>query len=144
MQISKCFIILLAVAIVMFFCNEGSAFSPVVAPNSSKLVPKSYQLRQSHTLQRSRPLMTRFSLSSTTDPNLELNNDEISRYSRHLVLKDVGMAGQKALKNASVLVIGAGGLGSPCLLYLAAAGVGYIGIVVSYINFYTNLRMFSD
>ncbi|KAL7465927.1 hypothetical protein ACHAXS_006227 [Conticribra weissflogii] len=73
--------------------------------------------------------MTRFSLSSTTHPNRELNNDEISRYSRHLVLKDVGMAGQKALKNASVLVIGAGGLGSPCLLYLAAAGVGYIGIV---------------
>lgn len=47
------------------------------------------------------------------------------------MLGDVGMAGQKALKNASVLVIGAGGLGSPCLLYLAAAGVGHIGIVVS-------------
>ena len=59
----------------------------------------------------------------------ELNNAEISRYSRHLVLGDVGVAGQKALKNSSVLVIGAGGLGSPCLLYLAAAGVGHIGIV---------------
>ena len=59
----------------------------------------------------------------------ELSNAEISRYSRHLVLGDVGMAGQKALKNSSVLVIGAGGLGSPCLLYLAAAGVGHIGIV---------------
>lgn len=59
----------------------------------------------------------------------ELTNAEISRYSRHLVLENVGMAGQKALKNASVLVIGAGGLGSPCLLYLAAAGVGHIGIV---------------
>ena len=59
----------------------------------------------------------------------ELNNGEIARYSRHLVLSDVGMAGQKLLKNASVLVIGAGGLGSPCLLYLAAAGVGHIGIV---------------
>ena len=58
-----------------------------------------------------------------------MNNAEISRYSRHLVLGDVGMKGQKALKNSSVLVIGAGGLGSPCLLYLAAAGVGNIGIV---------------
>ena len=58
-----------------------------------------------------------------------LTNEEISRYSRHLVLNDVGMAGQKALKDASVLVIGAGGLGSPCLLYLAAAGVGHVGIV---------------
>jgi hypothetical protein len=45
-----------------------------------------------------------------------LTNEEISRYSRHLVLSDVGMDGQKALKNSSVLVIGAGGLGSPCLL----------------------------
>ena len=60
-----------------------------------------------------------------------LTNDEISRYSRHLVLGDVGMKGQTSLKNASVLVIGAGGLGSPCLMYLAAAGIGHIGIVVS-------------
>jgi len=58
-----------------------------------------------------------------------LSNDEIARYSRHLVLADVGVAGQAALKNASVLVIGAGGLGSPCLLYLAAAGVGHVGLV---------------
>ncbi len=58
-----------------------------------------------------------------------LTNQEISRYSRHLVLSDVGMKGQAAIKKASVLVIGAGGLGSPCLLYLAAAGVGHIGIV---------------
>lgn len=61
--------------------------------------------------------------------NQSLSNEEISRYSRHLVLSDVGMAGQKSLKNSSVLVVGAGGLGSPCLLYLAAAGVGHIGIV---------------
>ncbi|KAL3758324.1 hypothetical protein ACHAWU_004289 [Discostella pseudostelligera] len=59
----------------------------------------------------------------------DLSNEEISRYSRHLVLGNVGVAGQRALKNSSVLVVGAGGLGSPCLLYLAAAGVGHIGIV---------------
>ena len=59
----------------------------------------------------------------------DLTNDEISRYSRHLVLGNVGMSGQKALKAASVLVVGAGGLGSPCLMYLAAAGVGHIGLV---------------
>lgn len=58
-----------------------------------------------------------------------LSNGEISRYSRHLVLSDVGMKGQLNLRDSSVLVIGAGGLGSPCLLYLAAAGVGHIGIV---------------
>ena len=68
-------------------------------------------------------------LSKSTDDDVELSNPEIARYSRHLVLSDVAMCGQKALKNASVLVIGAGGLGSPCLMYLAAAGVGHIGIV---------------
>eukprot|EP00970_Alexandrium_tamarense_P009558 scaffold1917_cov196-Alexandrium_tamarense.AAC.19 len=67
--------------------------------------------------------------TSNGNPSEDLTNAEISRYSRHLVLGDVGVAGQKALKNSSVLVIGAGGLGSPCLLYLAAAGVGHIGIV---------------
>lgn len=59
----------------------------------------------------------------------ELSRDEVERYSRHLIIPTVGMTGQKRLKNAKVLVIGAGGLGSPTLLYLAAAGVGTIGIV---------------
>lgn len=66
------------------------------------------------------------------NPNLEeieLNKDEYERYSRHIILPEVGLEGQKRLKAASVICIGTGGLGSPLLLYLAAAGVGRIGIV---------------
>lgn len=68
-------------------------------------------------------------LSALVAPAGELSRDEINRYSRHLLIPNVGMIGQRRLKNAKVLVIGAGGLGSPTLLYLAAAGVGTIGII---------------
>jgi len=60
---------------------------------------------------------------------MELSNEEIRRYSRHLILPEVGLAGQKKIKASSVLCIGAGGLGSPIAMYLAAAGIGRIGVV---------------
>ena len=59
----------------------------------------------------------------------DLTRDEVARYSRHLILDEVGMEGQRKLKGSSVLCVGTGGLGSPLLMYLAAAGVGRIGIV---------------
>jgi adenylyltransferase/sulfurtransferase len=66
---------------------------------------------------------------SRSTPNQNLSPDERGRYARHLILPEVGLAGQERLKAASVICIGAGGLGSPLLLYLTAAGVGRIGIV---------------
>ncbi|MFN2251695.1 MAG: molybdopterin-synthase adenylyltransferase MoeB [Anaerolineae bacterium] len=69
-----------------------------------------------------------------------LSRDEILRYSRHLIMPEVGLDGQRALKQARVLLIGAGGLGSPAALYLAAAGVGTIGIVDGDVVDTTNLQ----
>ena len=71
---------------------------------------------------------------------IELTNEEIRRYSRHLILPEVGMAGQKKIRNASVLCIGAGGLGSPIAMYLAAAGIGRIGLVDFDTVDYSNLQ----
>jgi molybdopterin/thiamine biosynthesis adenylyltransferase/rhodanese-related sulfurtransferase len=70
----------------------------------------------------------------------ELSQDEILRYSRHLILPEVGIIGQRKLKAAKILLIGAGGLGSPLALYLAAAGVGHIGLVDFDVVDFTNLQ----
>ncbi|MCO5206749.1 MAG: ThiF family adenylyltransferase, partial [Anaerolineae bacterium] len=69
-----------------------------------------------------------------------LSQEEVKRYSRHLIMPEVGMAGQKKLKAASVLIVGAGGLGSPLALYLAAAGIGRIGIIDYDTVDHTNLQ----
>jgi len=81
------------------------------------------------------------SLRERIDPAaIELSHEEVKRYSRHLIMPEVGMAGQKKLKASSVLLIGAGGLGSPLGMYLAAAGVGRIGLVDYDVVDYTNLQ----
>ena len=71
---------------------------------------------------------------------MQLDNDEIRRYSRHLILPEVGLAGQKKICSTSVVCIGAGGLGSPIAMYLAAAGIGKIGIVDFDIVDFSNLQ----
>jgi molybdopterin/thiamine biosynthesis adenylyltransferase/rhodanese-related sulfurtransferase len=71
---------------------------------------------------------------------MELTNDEIRRYSRHLILPEVGLSGQKKIRAASVLCIGAGGLGSPIAMYLAAAGIGKLGILDFDVVDFSNLQ----
>lgn len=84
------------------------------------------------------------SISSILDPSrtegIELSNDEIARYSRHLIMPEVTLEGQKKLKAAKILCIGTGGLGSPIALYLAAAGVGTLGLVDCDVVDYSNLQ----
>lgn len=77
---------------------------------------------------------------SAVADTVELSTEEIQRYSRHLLLSEVGVSGQKRLKNARVLLVGAGGLGSPLGLYLAAAGVGTLGIVDFDVVDHSNLQ----
>ncbi|HZY10666.1 MAG TPA: ThiF family adenylyltransferase, partial [Bacteroidota bacterium] len=74
------------------------------------------------------------------NPTIQLSNEEILRYSRHLLIPNVGIEGQKKLKAARVLIIGVGGLGSPASLYLAAAGVGTLGLVDYDVVDLTNLQ----
>ena len=76
----------------------------------------------------------------TTESSVSLSNQEVERYSRHLIMPEVGMDGQLKLKAASVLCIGVGGLGSPVAMYLAAAGVGRLGIVDFDVVDYSNLQ----
>src|ERR1700721_1898139 len=73
-------------------------------------------------------------------PATRLTNEEVLRYSRHLIMPEVGMEGQLKLKNAKVLLIGTGGLGAPLGLYLAAAGVGKLGLVDFDVVDFTNLQ----
>ena len=77
---------------------------------------------------------------AATDALPDLSGDEIKRYSRHLIMPEVGLEGQRKLKAAKVLCIGAGGLGSPAAMYLAAAGVGTIGIVDFDVVDFSNLQ----
>ncbi|NKQ36910.1 MAG: molybdopterin-synthase adenylyltransferase MoeB [Chloroflexi bacterium] len=79
-------------------------------------------------------------IDPTAVADITLSHEEVQRYSRHLIMPEVGMAGQKKLKAASVMLIGAGGLGSPLALYLTAAGVGRIGLVDYDVVDYTNLQ----
>src|SRR5260221_14498713 len=78
--------------------------------------------------------------SGEVKPATSLSNEEILRYSRHLIMPEVGMEGQLKLKNAKVLLIGTGGLGAPLGLYLAAAGIGRLGLVDFDVVDVTNLQ----
>src|SRR5438128_4702779 len=79
-------------------------------------------------------------MTTVANPPTTLSNEEILRYSRHLIMPEVGMEGQLKIKNAKVLMVGAGGLGAPLGLYLAAAGVGRIGLVDFDVVDFTNLQ----
>src|SRR6202171_6256194 len=86
------------------------------------------------------PVTSQSSAATTIAKQTTLSNEEILRYSRHLIMPEVGMEGQLKLKNAKVLLIGTGGLGAPLGLYLAAAGVGHLGLVDFDVVDFTNLQ----
>src|SRR5262245_38451912 len=86
------------------------------------------------------PMQHNFDLLGSRAVDVALSPNEIARYSRHLIMPEVGVDGQKRLKAARVLLIGAGGLGSPLALYLAAAGIGRIGLVDFDVVDFSNLQ----
>ncbi|HNS40630.1 MAG TPA: ThiF family adenylyltransferase, partial [Promineifilum sp.] len=85
-------------------------------------------------------MMTHTLIDPAALADVNLSHEEIRRYSRHLIMPEVGMSGQKKLKAASILLIGAGGLGSPLAMYLAAAGIGRLGLVDYDTVDYSNLH----
>src|ERR1700704_5740685 len=120
--------------------------TPVSAADTVSIIPsvaggvdktqKGYGTFSTSAVAEKRP----YTFSRSVDELPQLTNDEVKRYSRHLIMPEVGMDGQRRLKAGSVLCIGAGGLGSPAALYLAAAGVGTIGIVDFDTVDYSNLQ----
>src|SRR4029079_16561871 len=107
--------------------------TPVKAGDSLSIVPSVAGRAPTGTVDGARP-------GVQTGPGTELTQDEIKRYSRHLIMPEVGIDGQRKLKAGSVLCIGAGGLGSPAAMYLAAAGIGRIGIVDFDVVDFSNLQ----
>src|SRR3954469_25776830 len=84
--------------------------------------------------------MRRFDKMTGKEKTMALSQEEILRYSRHLIMPEVGVDGQEKLKKASILLIGCGGLGSPLSMYLAAAGIGHLGLVDFDMADFTNLQ----
>jgi molybdopterin/thiamine biosynthesis adenylyltransferase/rhodanese-related sulfurtransferase/molybdopterin converting factor small subunit len=114
--------------------------TPVTATDTVSIIPSVAGGAPTETRERTNAPAGSSKASPAERPLPELNKDEIKRYSRHLIMPEVGMDGQRRLKAGSVLCIGAGGLGSPAAMYLAAAGVGRIGVVDFDVVDFSNLQ----
>jgi adenylyltransferase/sulfurtransferase len=113
--------------------------TPVTATDTVSIIPSVAGGAPTETRERTDARATT-GAAARTGQLPELNKDEVKRYSRHLIMPEVGMDGQRRLKAGSVLCIGAGGLGSPAAMYLAAAGVGRIGVVDFDVVDFSNLQ----